>query len=888
METGKCRRRGAAPEFNEECFEPMTESRKPTKRADYRPPDYLIDAVDLDFRLDPERTVVKSSLSVRRAPQTAAGAPLTLNGEDLELLSLRLDGAVLPPGRYSTDDKTLTLSNPPAAFTLAVETAISPAANTALSGLYVSSGMLCTQCEAEGFRRMTYFLDRPDVLARYSVRLEADRAKFPVLLSNGNRVGEGALEGARHYTRWSDPFPKPSYLFALVAGDLTPLEDAFTTMSGRKVQLRVFVQPQNREKCGYTLGALKRAMRWDEETFGREYDLDLFMIVAVDHFNFGAMENKGLNIFNSAYVLASPQTATDGDYEAIEGIVAHEYFHNWSGNRVTCRDWFQLCLKEGFTVFRDQEFSSDMRSRPVQRIRQVRKLWSQQFPEDAGPLAHPPRPDQYMTIDNFYTPTVYEKGAEIVRMMKTILGPEKFRAGCDLYFARHDGEAATVEDLVKAMEDAGGKDLAQFRRWYSDAGTPLISVCEERTPDGGVKLTLRQETRATPGQADKPPRHIPIAYSVIGATSGAIRDRGLIELRRESETFEFAAPGERMIVSLLSGFSAPVTLDRELSIDDRLLLAAADEDLFNRWAQTESLWRDLSLAFADAKPFVQPEAGLAKFADTLKSSLARSNDAALSAELLRCPSEADLARHMESIDPEALASGRRTVRRRLALALKTDLKAIYRRLAVDAPYEPTAQQAGERALKNASLSLLVEAGEHQLALDQAINASNMTDEAAATSILALSGSALKDDALERFYGRWKSDPLVVNKWFAWRVMAPGDQGLAEARGLLRHEAYDASNPNNVRAVLAAFARENLEGFNREDGAGYEFYVEQILQIDRRNPQLAARLTTVLENWRKFEPIRRKRLHEALERLAKERGISNNLSEIAGRLLGFDA
>ncbi|MBI1366055.1 MAG: aminopeptidase N [Alphaproteobacteria bacterium] len=865
-----------------------TDTPPPTIRlSDYRPPDYLIDHVDLDVALDPKRTAVKARLAMRRAPGAADDAPLVLNGEKIELISICLDGDALSPSRYELGEETLTVREPPAKFTLEIKTACAPEANTALSGLYLSNGMFCTQCEAEGFRRITYFLDRPDVLARYSVRIEADKAAYPVLLANGNRTGGGDLAGGRHYAQWADPHPKPCYLFALVGGDLACVEDEFVTMSGRKVALKIYVQPQNKEKCAYTLDALKRAMRWDEETFGREYDLDIFMIVAVDHFNFGAMENKGLNIFNSAYVLASPETATDADYETIESIVAHEYFHNWSGNRVTCRDWFQLCLKEGFTVFRDQEFSSDMRSRPVQRIKDVRRLWSAQFPEDAGPLAHPPRPDSYITIDNFYTATVYEKGAEICRMLKTLLGPERFRHACDLYFARHDGHAATVEDFVKAMEDASGVDLAQFRRWYSDAGTPTVTVeqgYDEKT--GRTRITLAQATKPTPGQPNKEPRHIPIAYALYGSRTGALLDEGLAELKDASTTLTLGPYKERPVISVLRGFSAPVLVQEKLSLDDRLLLAGRDDDLFNRWAATEGLWRDLCLAHAGANEMTDKEEALGRFAAALAASLkGLAADHALTAELLRCPTEFDLARSAAVIDPEALAKGRKAVRARIGALLKDDLFRLYESLRSNAPFEPTARQAGERALKNAALSLLVAAGEDGPAIDQSKTAANMTDEAAATAALAVSASEAREEALSRFYERWKQDSLVVNKWLAWRAMTPlADSALKEIEGLIRHEAYDEKNPNKVRAVLGVFARENLAGFHRADGAAYRFFSNQLLEIDKRNPQLAARLTTALESWRKLEPGRRALVREELIRIADAKGVSDNLYEMANRLV----
>lgn len=874
--------------------EPVTEPPRPDveaappkaiRLADYEAPAYLVAETDLSFSLDPKRTLVKSRLAFRRAEKAEAGAPLTLDGENLELISISLDGDALQPEAYRLTDKTLTILAPPKEFTLEIETACAPEANTALSGLYLSNGMFCTQCEAEGFRRITYYLDRPDCLSKFTVRIEADKAAYPVLLSNGNRLAEGDLPGGRHFAQWSDPHPKPSYLFALVGGDLVAAEDEFVTRSGRKVILKVYVQAANIDKCAYTLASLKRAMKWDEETFGREYDLDIFMIVAVDHFNFGAMENKGLNIFNSAYVLASPETATDADYEAIESIVAHEYFHNWSGNRVTCRDWFQLCLKEGFTVFRDQEFSADMRSRAVQRIKDVRRLWAQQFPEDSGPLAHPVRPESYITIDNFYTATVYEKGAELCRMIKTILGAEKFRKGTDLYFSRHDGEAATVEDFVKAIEDASGEDLSQFRRWYSDAGTPSISVNEKFDSAGGYALTLAQSTKPTPGQDSKPPRDIPVSFALVGSRSGAVLEEGMIRLKEASATRKFGPFRERPIASILRGYSAPATTERSLSLDDRLAIARSESDLFSRWSATEALWRDISLAFAGALEMTAPEAALARFAKALGASLESArHDPAFAAELLKTPSEAELAQHAEIIDPARISSARKRVRETVAGELQDQLHGLYRELSSNQPYDPSAVDAGRRSLRNAALSFLVAAGEFDLADQQARSAANMTDEAAATAALAMSAAPQRDAALDRFYMKWRGDSLVTNKWLAWRAMAPAEQALGEVRTLMEHEAFDLKTPNKVRSLIGVFAAQNLPGFHRADGAGYEFLADQLLAIDRINPQLAARLTTALESWRRLEPARRRLAKTALGRVSETKGISENLFEMTTRLI----
>ncbi len=866
---------------------PDTPAPKPVRLADYAPPDYLIDHVDLNVSLDPARTIIKSRLVMHRRSGADVEAPLVLNGEHIELITLALDADQYSPENYDVSDTLLTIRGLPSEFTLEITSACAPEANTALSGLYLSNDMFCTQCEAEGFRRITYFLDRPDVLARYSVRIEADKARYPVLLSNGNLLGGSDLKDGRHWVQWSDPHPKPAYLFALVGGDLTAVEDEFTTMSGRKVALKVFVQPQNADKCGYTLDALKRAMRWDEEVFGREYDLDIFMIVAVDHFNFGAMENKGLNIFNSAYVLASPDTATDIDYETIESIVAHEYFHNWSGNRVTCRDWFQLCLKEGFTVFRDQEFSADMRSRPVQRIKDVRRLWSRQFPEDAGPLAHPARPESYITIDNFYTATVYEKGAELVRMMKALLGPEKFRKATDLYFSRHDGQAATVENFIKVMEDAGQINLTQFRRWYSDAGTPEITVEESYNPAArSFRAIFSQKTAPTPGQDEKPPRHMPVKIGLYDAQSGVVMTEETLELTQDRQEFRFDDVDAKPVFSVFQGFSAPVRIKRELSLTDRLALFRHDRDLFNKWALSYGLWTDLCLSGAGAIRIDDREAALHGFADALKALLSDAQaDPALVAQILYAPSEAELARLANVIDPDAISAARNSVREQIARTLKGPLRNLFEALKSNAPYSPDAEQAEKRALKRAALSLLVTSGDSALAFEEAQSATNMTDEAAATAALAVSNAPERQAALEQFYDKWNDDPLVINKWLAWRAMRPGDKALADIESLTAHESFDMKNPNKVQALIGVFASENLAGFHRADGGGYRFFFNRIIALDAINPQVAARLLTIVESWRKLEGGRRALLAAELNQLAERQNLSPNVFEMASRLLG---
>jgi aminopeptidase N len=809
---------------------------------------------------------------------------LRLNGEQLELIDVWLDGAPLDCARYAVNEQGLVIADAPDSFVLETSVAIDPASNTALSGLYMSNGMFCTQCEAEGFRRIAFYPDRPDVLARFTTRVEADKSRYPVLLSNGNMIAAGDLDGGRHFVEWSDPFPKPSYLFALVAGDLAEVADEFVTMSGRRVALKVFVQSENRSRCGYTLASLKRAMRWDEEVFGREYDLDVFMIVAVDHFNFGAMENKGLNIFNSAYVLASPETATDTDYESIESIVAHEYFHNWSGNRVTCRDWFQLCLKEGFTVFRDQEFSADMRSAAVQRIKDVRVLKSRQFPEDQGPLAHPVRPESYITIDNFYTATVYEKGAELCRMIRLLIGPQDFRKGCDLYFETHDGTAATVEDFLVAMERASGRDLAQFRRWYSDAGTPRIAAAQSKDAAGRIALTLVQSTAPTPGQAEKPARHIPVAYAMIGAKSGAVLEEGVIELTEDQSTRIFAPRAERVVFSLLRGFSAPALLEPSPGIDDRLVLLAHEPDLFSRFAAAESLWRDLCLAYAGALEIGDRDAVALRFAEALGRALDDADhDRAFGAELLKAPSDADLVHEVDTVNPGAIAAGRRRARAVIAAALKPRLSALHAGLSTNAPFEPSAPEAGRRALRNGALSLLVAAGEDAPAILQAETAANMTDEAAAVAALAMSDSEGRDAALARFAAKWRHEPLVMNKWLAWRAMAAPASALDDVRDAMRDPAFDGANPNKVRALVGVFSAQNVAGFHRADGAAYQWFADELLAIDARNPQLAARLAGAFDYWRRLEPVRRAKARAALDQIVSSPNLSRNLFEIASRL-----
>ena len=862
----------------------------PVRLADYRPPAFLVDRVELSFDLDPARTRVRSKLAMRRNPAAEAGAPLRLDGEKIELAGIALDGAPLAEGRYQVHDRALIIAEAPDAFILEIENFCAPEANTALSGLYVSKGMFCTQCEAEGFRRITYFPDRPDVLATFKVRIEADKGAYPVLLSNGNPGAAGDLDGGRHFAEWDDPHPKPCYLFALVGGDLAVVEDAFTTQSGKNVPLRIFVQEHNKAKCGFALDALKRSMKWDEEKYGREYDLDIFMIVAVDHFNMGAMENKGLNIFNSSVVLASPETATDMDYEFIEAVVAHEYFHNWSGNRVTCRDWFQLSLKEGFTVFRDQQFSADMRSAPVERIRQAKSLWARQFPEDKGPLAHPVRPESYVAIDNFYTATVYQKGAELVRMQHELLGPKAFRKGTDLYFERHDGAAVTIEDFVLAMEEASGEDLSQFRRWYSDAGTPQITVTETWDAEAGaLTVALAQQTPPTPGQSEKPPRQIPVRVGVIGADGAAAAPERVLSLTKAEESFTIDGLKEKPLLSVLRGYSAPVDIHQTLSIDDRTRLIAADADPFNRWAVAHRLSLDIVRSYAGEARLDDADAAFDQYAESVRAVLADENlEHAFKAEVLRPPTRSDIARAVSVIDPGAIEAAHRRFVKGLAGVLEGELFALHGELASTAPYAPDATGAGRRALRNAALSILLLGGAEEAqtrASAQAATADNMTDEAAAVSALAFVGGAGADAALAAFYEKWRADDLVVNKWLGWQAAAPdheGDSALARIDRLAAHDAYDDRNPNKVRALVGVFANENLAAFHAETGAGYDWFAETVSRLDAINPNIAARLTTALSAWRDLEPGRRARVEEMLGRLSGAE-LSAEASEMVTRL-----
>ncbi|HEV2543582.1 MAG TPA: aminopeptidase N [Methylobacterium sp.] len=870
----------------------------PTVRLEaYRPSDHLIDRVELDVRLDPRDTRVTATLALRPNPAGRAGAPLVLDGDELTLLALELDGQGLAPQAYRAEPSGLTLHTPPQRpFTLRIETRLDPTANTRLMGLYRSNGVYCTQCEADGFRRITYFLDRPDVLSIYTTRIEAEQAAAPVLLGNGNPVESGEVTGTgRHYAVWHDPLPKPAYLFALVGGRLDRVSKPFTTMEGRPVEIAVYVEPGKADRAAYALDAVERSMAWDETAFGRAYDLDVFNVVAVSDFNMGAMENKGLNIFNDKYVLASPETATDADYAAIEAIIAHEYFHNWSGNRVTCRDWFQLCLKEGLTVFRDQEFSSDMRSRAVHRIAEVRNLRARQFPEDAGPLAHPVRPKQYAEINNFYTATVYEKGAEIVRMLRTLIGETAFRAGMDRYFAENDGTAATVEDFLKAFEAVTGRDLSRFAEWYERPGTPRVTVSGTYEPNAGTyRLTFRQ-TRPGAG-ADAPPLVIPIRLGLVGdegpldGVTSARVEAGVYVLDAAEDEVTFENVAEEPVPSLFRAFSAPVRVESALDDTARLTLLRHDPDSFNRWEAAQRI--ALGLMARQARGETAEPAAADAFVAALDAFLDAEalRDPAFAAQILALPSEGDLADEIgRDTDPDAIFSARQTLRRRLGTGLRERLTHLRETLAEPAgtPFSPDADAAGRRALRNAALDLIAAAdAEAGTGLSQAQieAATNMTDRLAGLATLALLPGEAREAALTAFAERYADEPLVLDKWFAIQAMIPEEGTVARIRRLQSHPAFAMTNPNRVRSLIGSFSLANPTQFNRPDGAGYALVAETVLALDGTNPQIAARLMTAFGPWRRLEPGRRAAAETALRRIVATPGLSRDVADIATRSL----
>ncbi len=876
-----------------------TEEPRPVRLKDYRAPDWLIETVALDFSLDATATTVRSKLTIR-PNGGGTPAPLILDGEELKLRSLTLDGKPLPDESFLVTPEQLTITQPPnRPFTLEIETVIDPEANSQLMGLYRAGATYCTQCEAEGFRRITYFLDRPDVMAVYTTRIEADKTEAPVLLSNGNRIDQGDVPGTnRHFAVWHDPFKKPCYLFALVGGNLACVVDSFTTMSGREVALAIYVEPGKEDRCAYAMDSLKRAMRWDEDTFGREYDLDIFMIVAVSAFNMGAMENKGLNVFNDKYVLASPATATDTDYAHIEAVIAHEYFHNWTGDRITCRDWFQLCLKEGLTVFRDEEFSADQRSRAVERIGDVRALRSHQFVEDAGPLAHPVRPELYHEINNFYTTTIYDKGAEVVRMIEVLLGPDLFRKGMDLYFTRHDGEAATIEQFVQCFADVSGRDFSQFMLWYTQAGTPEVVVAAHYDPRAKTyRLDIAQTVPPTPGQPNKAPMVIPLALGLVGKDGGDLPlmldgrplDRGVIELTEPSRSFLFTGIAEAPIPSLNRNFSAPVKLTLPIEPDALRFLAAHDSDPFNRWQAVQTLAMALlteNVAALRRGAAAREDAGLTAALGAILADTAL--EPAFVALTLTPPSEPDVAREIgRDVDPDAIFAARWQLRTTIGEQLGSALAEGYRRMITPGPYRPDAESAGRRSLKNVCLGFLAATRQDDaiaLVLAQYRGADNMTDRMAALEILAQHDRPERAQALEDFYTRYADDPLIIDKWLALQAAIPEPATLDRVRALTSHPAFSMANPNRVRALIGSFAQVNHTQFNRIDGAGYDFVADIGLKLDAKNPQVAARLMGAFRSWRALEATRRARAEATLRRVAATPSLSRDVHDIVARTL----
>jgi aminopeptidase N len=869
--------------------------------ADYRPTDFVLERVDLTFELDPQNTKVEARLIFHRREGADTSAPLVLDGDELTLSGLLLDQIDIPAAQYDVTPDSLTIRDLPTdiPFEICVTNYINPETNTQLMGLYRTNGVYCTQCEAEGFRRITYFPDRPDVLAPYTITIIAAKEGNTFLLSNGNFLGGGNYDEGRHFAAWFDPHPKPSYLFALVAGDLGLIEDTFTTMSGRDVALKIYVEHGKEPRAAYAMDALKRSMKWDEERFGREYDLDIFMIVAVSDFNMGAMENKGLNVFNDKYVLADPETATDADYANIERIIAHEYFHNWTGNRITCRDWFQLCLKEGLTVYRDQEFSSDMRSRPVKRIADVRHLKSEQFQEDGGPLAHPPRPDKYREINNFYTTTVYEKGAEITGMIATILGADDFRKGMDLYFERHDGDASTVEDFITCFEEASGRDLQQFFRWYIQAGTPLVSASTAYdAATSTFTLSLEQTVPATPGQTSKQTLHIPLSTALIldngqiaepsKVEGGEYRD-GVLHLTERSQTFTFSGIASRPVLSINRSFSAPINLHLEQSTDDMVQIARHDTDMFSRWQALATIaMPNLIKATQAILNGTEPQFDEAFTAALIDTAGDDSLEPAFRAQTLGLPSEADVAREIgRNNDPDAIHTARNAAMAAISRAGIETFKSLFTALEDKGPYSPDAESAGRRSLRNIAMGYLSFAEptpERAFAAFSA--ATNMTDLAHALSVLTqrFPDTTEAAQALATFESRFADNALVLDKWLSIQAAMPGEGALGRIQSLTSSKHFIATNPNRVRSLIGTFAFGNPTGFNRADGEAYRFLAEQIVSIDKRNPQLAARILTSMRSWRSLEPVRADHARAALTTIERTPALSTDVRDIVERVL----
>ena len=877
---------------------------------DYQVPAYLIKTTDLRFEIYDGETLVSAMLHLYRNPAAATPATqLTLHGADLELISIALDEKILAASDYEFGDESITIFNTPAEFKLLTITKIKPESNTSLEGLYRSRTMYCTQCEAEGFRKITYYLDRPDVMSEFTTTVVADK-KYPVLLANGNLIDQGSADNNRHYATWHDPFKKPAYLFALVAGDLAHIEDTFTTCSNREVALKIFVEPKDLDKCDHAMISLKNSMRWDEEVYGREYDLNIFMIVAVDDFNMGAMENKGLNIFNTSCVLAKPETTTDAGFQRVEGVVAHEYFHNWSGNRVTCRDWFQLSLKEGFTVYRDSEFSADMGSRTVRRIENVTLLRTLQFAEDAGPMAHPIRPEAYIEISNFYTMTIYEKGAEIIHMLATLLGKKNFRKGTDLYFDRHDGQAVTTEDFVAALADASGRDLTQFKRWYAQAGTPRLQVTDSYNEDTQeYSLTISQTCPPTPECQNKLPFHMPIAVGLLGSAGDLplyLKDAEpdfetddntyrVLELTAAEQTFVFQRVQEKPVPSLLRGFSAPVKLHYHYSRADLIVLMSRDSDGFNRWEASQQLGLQVINQAMAAYQRGESLAALQLDSDLVAAyrSILQDDslDKAMVAYMLSLPSEAYLSELAEVVDVEAIHFGRAAVRNIIARELRDDFVRIYNAYDHQQTYAATADAIAARSLKNVALAYLILLGEETFihACEQQYrSANNMTDVMAALTQLVNAEAPLAqtraEAALTDFYQRWQHESLVVNQWIMVQASCTLPNTLGKVKTLQQHAAYDGKNPNKIRALISSFCNANAINFHADAGIGYQFLADQIIQLNIQNPQIASRLLTPLTKWKKYNPERQQRMKAQLERILAEPNLSKDVFEVVSKSL----
>jgi aminopeptidase N len=875
---------------------------------DYKKPDYYFETVDLKFSLGEEKTIVSSKIAV--FPRVEGSTPpLVLDGQDMTLVSVQINGKALKEEDYHLDARHLTIKSPPSGkYDLEIVTEILPQKNTSLEGLYKSSGNFCTQCEAEGFRKITYYQDRPDIMAKYTVRIEADKSLYPVLLSNGNLAGQGDLEGGKHYAVWEDPFKKPCYLFALVAGQLESRDDTFTTRSGRKVALRIWTPADDVPKTAHAMYSLKAAMKWDEDVFGLEYDLDLFNIVAVPDFNMGAMENKSLNIFNSKLVLASPETASDADYAAILGVIGHEYFHNWTGNRVTCRDWFQLSLKEGLTVFRDQEFSSDMGSRTVERIGDVSKLRNYQFPQDAGPMAHPVRPHSYIKMDNFYTVTVYEKGAEVVRMYKTLLGSQGFRKGMDLYFKRHDGQAVTCEDFFAAMRDANNADFANFLLWYSQAGTPVVKVNTSYNAEGHTfTLKISQEIPPTPGQSVKEPMFIPIAVGLLDSTGkdiplssiyhdGALQSVSsndqsvsttVLRVTKKEEEFVFTDIFERPVPSLLRGYSAPIRLESDVTDDDLFFLLANDSDEFNRWEAGQILARKLMLSLVDDFQHNKPLVLNSNFLDGFRRILSDSSlDKEFVAKAITLPGEGEIMDLMKVADPDAVHTVRSFIRKQLASELRSEFLSTVENNRNSGEYVFDHSNMARRALKNVALAYLASLEDPEftnLALQEYKTATNMTEQFAALASIAQNPGKTRDDVLADFYQKWQNDYLVVNKWFALQAVSDIAGNVENVRKLLNHPAFDLRNPNKVYSLIGGFCGSPVN-FHAKDGSGYEFLGDIVLQLDKINPQVASRMVSAFSRWKRYDDTRQKLAKAQLEKIMSTNGLSENVFEIASKSL----